>query len=115
MLFSDKCNYNQVNWNNMVRNRCQGNILQIFEENHCIFIFYLPINFKFLQDAISGIIFYIHMLPVNFDYRICSQNQICFDLMFLSKINQVILVAILLFLDLRSVLQMIFFVTFYFL
>ena len=35
--------------------------------------------------------------------------------MFLSKINQVILVAILLFLDLRSVLQMIFFVTFYFL
>ena len=34
--------------------------------------------------------------------------------MFLSKINQVILVAILLFLDLRSVLQMIFFVTFYF-
>ena len=49
----------------MVRNRCQGNILQIFEENHCIFIFYLPINFKFLQDAISGIIFYIHMLPVN--------------------------------------------------
>ena len=34
--------------------------------------------------------------------------------MFRNKINQVILVAILLFLDLRSVLQMIF-VTFYFL
>ena len=35
----------------------------------------------------------------------------CFDLMFLGKINHVILVVILLFLDLRSVLQMIFFVT----
>ena len=65
--FLDKRNYNQVNWNYMVRNRCQHNILQIFEENCYIFIFYLPINFKFLQDAISGIIFYIHMLPVNFD------------------------------------------------
>ena len=56
----------------MERYRCQCNILQIFEENYCIFIFYLPINFKSLQDAISRIIFYIHMLPVNFDYRICS-------------------------------------------
>ena len=46
---------------------------------------------------------------------LCQKQNICFDLMFLSKINQVILVAILLFLDLRSVLQMIFFVTFYFL
>ena len=44
-----------------------------------------------------------------------KMKYLCFDLMFLSKINQVILVAILLFLDLRSVLQMIFFVTFYFL
>ena len=35
--------------------------------------------------------------------------------MFLNKINQVVSAAILLFLDLRSVLQMIFFVTFYFL
>ena len=43
-------------------------------------------------------------------YRLlCQKQNICFDLMFLSKINQVILVAILLFLDLRSVLQMIFF------
>ena len=99
----------------MVRNRCQCNILQILQKNCYILILYLTIYFNFLQDAISGIIFYIHMLPVNFDYRTCSQNQICFDLMFLSKINQVILVAILLFLDLRSVLQMIFFVTFYFL
>ena len=84
MLFSDKCNHNQVNWNYMVRNRCQCNILQIFEESYYMFIFYLPI---------------------------C----LCFDLMILSKINQVIWVAILIFLDLRSVLQMIFFVTFYFL
>ena len=35
-------------------------------------------------------------------------KYLCFDLMFLSKINQVISVAILLFLDLRSVLQKIF-------
>ena len=65
----------------MLRNRCQCNILQIFEENY---FHLLSANFKFLQDA-----------------------------MFHSKINQVILVAILLFLDLRSVLQMIFIVTFY--
>ena len=44
-----------------------------------------------------------------------KMKYLCVDLMFLSKIIQVILVAILLFLDLRSVLQMIFFVTFYFL
>ena len=98
----------------MVRNRCYCNILKFLKENCDIFIFYLPINFKLLWDAISGIAFYIHMLPVNFDCRICSYNEICFDLMFLSKFNQVILVAILLFLDLRSVLQVIFFVSFYF-
>ena len=51
----------------MVRNRCHSNILKIFDENHNIFVFYLPINFKILQDAI-----YIHMLPVHFDYRIGS-------------------------------------------
>ena len=72
MLFSDKCNYSQVNWNYVVRNRYQRNILQIFEENHYIFILDLLIDFKFLQDAISAVIFYIHMLPVNFDYRTCS-------------------------------------------
>ena len=62
MLFSDKCNYNQVSWNYMVRNRCQCNILQIFEdeEHRYIFILYLPNNSKFLQDAMSGIILYIH-------------------------------------------------------
>ena len=42
-------------------------------------------------------------------------KHLCFDLMFLSKINKAVLVAILLFLDLRSVLQIMFFVTFYFL
>ena len=56
----------------MVRNKGQRNILQIFEENCYIFIFYVPVSFKFLQDAISGIMFYIHMLTVSFDYRICS-------------------------------------------
>ena len=44
-----------------------------------------------------------------------KMKYLCFDLMFRSKINQLILVAILLFLDLMSVLQMIFFVTLYFL
>ena len=72
MLFQYKFNYNQFNWNYMVRNRCNCNILQIFEENRNIFTFYLAINFKFLRDEISGIIFYIHTLPVNFDYRIFS-------------------------------------------
>ena len=117
MLFSDKHNYDQVNWNDMVRNRCQPNILQSFEVSCYIFIFYLPINFKFLQDAISGIIFYIYMLPIDFMIEfVPNLKYLCFDLMFLQKINQVILVEILFFLDLRSVLRsMIFFVTFYFL
>ena len=43
-----------------------------------------------------------------------KMNYLCFDLMFLNKINQVILVATLLFLDLKSVLELIFFVTFFF-
>ena len=47
-------------------------ILQISEENRYILNFYLPLNFEFLQDAMPGIIFYIHMLQVNFDLRICS-------------------------------------------
>ena len=56
------------------------------------------------------------MLPVNFIMEfVAKMKYLYFDLMFLSKINQVISVAILLFLDLRSVLQIIFFVTFYFL
>ena len=44
-----------------------------------------------------------------------KMKYLCFDLIFSSKISQAILVAILLFLDLRSVLRMIFFVTFNFL
>ena len=117
MLFSGKHDYDQVNWNDMVRNRCQANILQIFEGSCYIFIFYLPINFKFLQDAISGIIFHIHMLPVDFMIEfVPNLKYLCFDLMFLQKINQVIPVEILFFLDLSSVLRsVIFFVTFYFL
>ena len=56
------------------------------------------------------------MLPVNSVMEfVPKMKYLYFDLMFPSKINQVVLVAILLFLDLRSVLQMIFFVTFYFL
>ena len=66
MLFLDKYNYSQVNWNYIVRNRCQCNILEIFEENCYIFIFYLPINFKFLQDVISCIIFYYILIQKTF-------------------------------------------------
>ena len=43
-----------------------------------------------------------------------KMKYLCFHLMFHSKINQVILVSILLFLNVKSVLQMIFFVTFHF-
>ena len=85
----------------MVRNKGQRNILQIFEENCYISIFYVPVSVKFLQDAILGIMFYIHMLTVLI-IEFVPKMKYCFDLMFLNKINQVILVAILLFLDLRS-------------
>ena len=44
-----------------------------------------------------------------------KMKYLCFDFMFLTKSNQVIFVAILLFLDLSSVLQLNFFVTLYFL
>ena len=64
MLFSDKHNYKQVIWNYMLRNRYQHNLLQIFEEHCYILIFYLPMNFKFLQDTILSIIFYIHIILI---------------------------------------------------
>ena len=75
----------------------------------------MPINFKFLQVQFQVLyftfIFYQLILIKEF---VPKMKYLCFDSLFLSKINQVILVATLLFLDLRSVLQMIFFVTFYF-
>ena len=43
--------------------------MQVFKENSDIFIFYQSINFKFLQE-ISGIIFYIHILPVDFYHSV---------------------------------------------
>ena len=55
---------------------------------------------------------YLLILVIEFVPKII---YLCFGLMFLSKINEAVLVAILLFLDLRSVLQIILFVTFYFL
>ena len=61
MILSDKYNYNRVNWDYMLRNGCQHNISQVFEKNRYILIFHLPINFKSSQDAIWGIIFYIHI------------------------------------------------------
>ena len=45
----------------MLQNKRQHNLLQIFEQHCYIFILFLPMNFKFLQDAILGIIFYIHI------------------------------------------------------
>ena len=111
--------YNQDNWNYMIRNRCQHIIFKIFEENCYTFIFYLLINFKFLKDAISGMIFYTHIskyyqlaLILKSLEFVSKMRYLCFDLILLSKINQIILVAIF-FLDLRSKLQMVFFVTFY--
>ena len=44
----------------MVRNSCQRNVLQIIEESYCIFISYLRIDFKFLQDAMTGICYILH-------------------------------------------------------
>ena len=60
MLYSDKHNRNLINWNDMVRNSCQRNVLQIIEESYCIFISYLRIDFKFLQDAMTGICYILH-------------------------------------------------------
>ena len=59
MLFSDKRDFNQVSWNYVVRNRCQHN-LQILKK---LFYFHIlsAYLFRFLQDAISAVIFYIHM------------------------------------------------------
>ena len=103
MLYSEKHNYNQLNWNGMVRNKCQCNILQIFEENCDILIFYLPINFYKMQFQVLYFTFICYQLILIIEF-VPKIKYLCFDLMFLSKINQVILVVILLFLDLRSVL-----------
>ena len=55
MLFSDKQNYNQVNWNYMAKSRCQRNILCIFGELIIyIFIFYLHYNISFFLLLFSG-------------------------------------------------------------
>ena len=83
----------------MVRFRCQCNISQIFKKIVTFSSFiYLPINFKFLQDAISGFILHSYecyqlILITEF---VPKMKYLCFDLMFFGKINQVILVAILL-------------------
>ena len=100
----------------LVRNRCQRNILQIFEEivRFSSFNCLLTLNFYKMQFQVLYFTFICYQLILIIEF-VPKMKYLCFDLMFLSKINQVILVAILLFLDLRSVLQMIFFVTFYFL
>ena len=99
----------------LVRNRCQRNILQIFEEivRFSSFNCLLTLNFYKMQFQVLYFTFICYQLILIIEF-VPKMKYLCFDLMFLSKINQVML-AILLFLDLRSVLQMIFFVTFYFL
>ena len=78
------------------------------------FISQLTLNFyKLMQFQVFHFTFICYQLILIIEF-VPKMKYLCFDLMFLSKINQVML-AILLFLDLRSVLQMIFFVTFYFL
>ena len=72
---------------------------EVRPESRCSFMHYILHSYKCYQ-----LILIIEFVP--------KVKYLCFDLMFLCKINQVILVAILLFVDLRSVLQMIFFVTF---
>ena len=78
------------------------------------FICLLTLNFYKLQFQELNFTFicYQWILIIEFVPKL---KYLCFDLMFLNKISQVILVAILPFLDLRSVLQMIFFVAFCFL
>ena len=99
----------------LVRNRCQRNILQIFEEivRFSSFNCLLTLNFYKMQFQVLYFTFICYQLILIIEF-VPKMKYLCFDLMFLSKINQVILVAILLFLDLRSVLQVIFFVSFYF-
>ena len=98
----------------MVRNRCQCNIFQFSEGNCYIFIFYLPINFYNMLFQVLYFTFICYQL-ILITELVPKTKYLCFDLIFLGKINQVILVAILIFLDLGSVLQMIFFGTFCFL
>ena len=115
MLFSDRRNYNQVNWNDMVWNRCIT-ICKFLKKivTFSSFICLLTLNFYKMQFQVLYFTFICYQLILIKEF-VPKMKYLCVDLMFLSKIIQVILVAILLFLDLRSVLQMIFFVTFYFL
>ena len=71
------------------------------------------LNFYEMQFQILYFTFICCQLILIIEF-VPKMKYLCFDLMFLSKINQVILLAILLFLDFRLVLQIIFFVKFYF-
>ena len=77
------------------------------------FICLLTLNVYKMKFQVLYFTFICYQLILIIEF-VPKMKYLCFDLMFLSKINQVILVAILLFLDLRSVLQVIFFVSFYF-
>ena len=105
MLLSDKRNYKQVSWNYMVRNRCLHNILQIFV-TFSSFSCLLTLKFYKMQFQVLYFKFIYYQLILVQEF-VPKMKYLCFDLKFLSKIKLAILVAILLFLDLGSVLQMI--------
>ena len=77
------------------------------------FICLLTLNFYKMQFQVLYFTFICYQLIFIIEF-VPKMKYLRFDLMFLSKINQVILAAILLFQDLGSVLQMNFFMTFYF-
>ena len=67
------------------------------------FICLLVLNFYYMQFEVLYFTFICYQLILIIEF-VPKMKHLCFDLMFLSKINQAILVAILFFLHLRSVL-----------
>ena len=88
-VFSDKQNYNHVNWNYMAKNRCQHNILQIFRE---IILFLSFICFK--TSMLFGLVSVFRLLPslTYFFYRFIKYFKLIKypvnDNVILTKISQ---------------------------
>ena len=88
-VFSDKQNYNHVNWNYMAKNRCQHNILQIFRE---IILFLSFICFK--TSMLFGLVSVFRLLPslTYFFYRFIKYFKLIKypvnDNVMLTKISQ---------------------------
>ena len=103
----------------LVRNRCQRNILQIFEEivRFSSFNCLLTLNFYKMQFQVLYFTFICYQLILIKEF-VPKMKYLCFDLMFLRKINQVIFVYFssnFAFSGFKvNVTSMIFFVTFYF-